>query len=184
MLEIFVAAIIQATPPAPAITIGPWTVRHSSDPVTDVKTASFTIGTPAENVGIGCLVGQPDTVTVQWRGERAFKSASDSIAVGIMIYRLDQDQPSSVMTVLRNREVVSEVYERTAIETIIRRLKSASRLVLRDGADVQPYRTAVFTFTAPQSDALIRRIDADCGTSFSIAPANQSPEAEATKKPY
>jgi len=138
--------------------------------MTDVVTVSFLIGTTSDNFGIGCRAGDPSTITVVWRGDRAFKSGDGRFAIGGMTYRFDADEPQHVVTNQRNGQRHAEVYTGADIRKFMDRIGTSSRLVLRDTLDSAPARTAVFNYTADEADRLIKRVNAECLTKFPLEP--------------
>lgn len=163
---VFVAALQASSPDQ----IGPWTVRKSADPVTDVVTVSFLAGTPTDNFGIGCRAGDPSTTTVVWRGNRAFQSNGGRFAIGGMTYRFDTDEPQHVVTLQRDGQRQAEINTGADIRKFMDRIGTSSRLVLRDTLASAPARTAIFNYTADEADRLVQRVNAECGTKFPLDP--------------
>ena len=176
--------VAHVTKPAAAATqsgdlnqIGPWRIIKSTDPVNDQTTVSAIIGVRGNSFGIGCVAGNKDTISAQWIRtsspftfyDNQYKTRDDYDSNGRpitrMIYRLDNDDPTTVKVSLLRGKTVADFWQ--DVEAILSRITTSTRLVFREPTmDQDPSKTSVFNYTTAEAKAVIQRIDKECGTGF------------------
>ena len=167
----------QANPPQ-SQRFGAWEVRTRVDAITDEVSIGAYLGTPADNLAIGCAKDAPDSTVVLWRSSTRFREtayvprAGEDVRLwgwpaGSTTYRFDQDPP--VVAWIMGRQDNSSRFGLTDIQAITRRIGTSRRLVLRD----RLYETHTATFDLIPADTVrvLRRLDEVCGTTHSAPPA-------------
>ncbi|RYG88896.1 MAG: hypothetical protein EON59_02930 [Alphaproteobacteria bacterium] len=153
--------------------IGGWEIRTRVDVITDEVSVATYFGNLTEGIAVACFADSPASTSFHWISATHFLQTAlvprngdewgaAGMPVGSTTFRFDQEAPvSDYTTVLDGR---TTRFFKAASETIAARIASSSRLTLRD--DVNRSHVAVFELVPADTRAMLRRLDAVCGTSL------------------